>query len=105
MMPELAPPAGPDVGPDGLRMTDTRGVRPFQSSEEYLVAMKEDLAEWLNGLYDLDMTPERFMESLDTGTVLCNVRTLMYRYPNPTDLQTCQLPVTMSGSPACATYN
>ncbi|XP_043237138.1 GAS2-like protein pickled eggs [Amphibalanus amphitrite] len=72
MMPELAPPTGPDIGPDGLRMTDTRGVRPFQSSEEYLVAMKEDLAEWLNGLYDLDVTPERFMESLDTGTVLCN---------------------------------
>ena len=75
-MPELVLPPGPDVGPEGLRMTDAKGVRPFQSSEEYLVAMKEDLAEWLNDLYDLNMTPEKFMETLDSGTVLCNVSSL-----------------------------
>uniref|UniRef100_A0A671KY79 Growth arrest-specific 2 like 1 n=1 Tax=Sinocyclocheilus anshuiensis TaxID=1608454 RepID=A0A671KY79_9TELE len=40
-------------------------------SEEYLYAMKEDLAEWLNTLYDLDITADTFMESLETGCALC----------------------------------
>lgn len=33
--------------------------------------MKEDLAEWLNGLYDLDITADTFLESLETGCALC----------------------------------
>ncbi|KAG7279501.1 hypothetical protein CRUP_035887 [Coryphaenoides rupestris] len=33
--------------------------------------MKEDLAEWLNTLYDLDITTDTFMDGLDTGCALC----------------------------------
>ncbi|XP_015909292.1 GAS2-like protein pickled eggs [Parasteatoda tepidariorum] len=51
--------------------TRPRPFRPFRSHEEYLYAMKEDLAEWLQALYDLPVTADDFMEQLETGVVLC----------------------------------
>lgn len=55
--------------PDSL--TGGKAFRSFRSSEEYLIAMKEDLADWLNNLYDLDMNVENFMSTLETGVILC----------------------------------
>lgn len=55
-------------------LVEQRSFRPFKSSEEYLYAMKEDLAEWLNSLYsDLDINVNNFMDRLDTGVSLCKV--------------------------------
>lgn len=54
-----------------IQSAASKSIRPFKSSEEYLYAMKEDLAEWLNTLYDLDITADTFMEGLATGCVLC----------------------------------
>lgn len=53
-------------------LLEARSFRPFKSSEEYLVAMKEDLAEWLNALYpELRINLDNFMNRLDTGVPLC----------------------------------
>ncbi|KAI5932938.1 GAS2-like protein 2 [Manis javanica] len=46
-------------------------IRPFKSSEQYLEAMKEDLAKWLRDLYGLDIDAANFLQVLDTGLVLC----------------------------------
>ncbi|KAM5215925.1 GAS2-like protein 2 isoform 1-T1 [Hipposideros larvatus] len=46
-------------------------IRPFKSSEQYLEAMKEDLAEWLRDLYGLDIDAANFLQMLETGLVLC----------------------------------
>lgn len=46
-------------------------IRPFKSSEQYLDAMKEDLAEWLRDLYGLDIDSANFLQVLETGLVLC----------------------------------
>lgn len=54
-----------------IQSAASKSIRPFKSSEEYLYAMKEDLAEWLNTLYELDVTADTFMEGLDTGCALC----------------------------------
>ncbi|MBN3272840.1 GA2L1 protein, partial [Polyodon spathula] len=54
-----------------IQSAASKSIRPFKSSEEYLYAMKEDLAEWLNTLYDLDAHADGFMEALDTGCALC----------------------------------
>ncbi|XP_048839360.1 GAS2-like protein 1 [Brienomyrus brachyistius] len=54
-----------------IQSAASKSIRPFKSSEEYLYAMKEDLAEWLNTLYNLDISPDNFMEALETGCVLC----------------------------------
>ncbi|XP_053561389.1 GAS2-like protein 2 [Bombina bombina] len=48
-----------------------RSIRTFQSSEQYLDAMKEDLAEWLKELYGLEITVDDFFDVFETGTVLC----------------------------------
>ncbi|XP_041521611.1 GAS2-like protein 2 [Microtus oregoni] len=48
-----------------------RSIRPFKSSEQYLEAMKEDLAEWLRDLYGLDIDAANFLQVLETGLVLC----------------------------------
>ena len=53
---------------------ERKPYRPFRSNEEYLVAMKEDLAEWLNTLYTgLDMSADNFLNRLETGVILCRL--------------------------------
>ncbi|XP_078523303.1 GAS2-like protein 1 [Lissotriton helveticus] len=54
-----------------IQSAASKSIRPFRSSEEYLEAMKEDLAEWLNTLYDLDIQVENFLEALESGCALC----------------------------------
>ncbi|KAM7144562.1 GAS2-like protein 1 isoform 2-T3 [Macrochelys suwanniensis] len=54
-----------------IQSAASKSIRPFRSSEEYLYAMKEDLAEWLNTLYSWDVQVENFMETLETGYDLC----------------------------------
>ncbi|XP_016158375.1 PREDICTED: GAS2-like protein 2 [Ficedula albicollis] len=56
----------------GTAGTGARSIRPYQSSQQYLYAMKEDLAEWLKELYDLDIEVGTFLEVLETGAVLCS---------------------------------
>ncbi|CAI9571541.1 unnamed protein product [Staurois parvus] len=57
-----------------------RSIRPFKSSEQYLYAMKEDLAEWLKDLYNLEIYVDNFFEALENGSVIC------YHANNVTDV-------------------
>lgn len=58
-------------------LLEARPYRPFKSSEEYLYAMREDLAEWMNTMYpELRMNVDNFMDRLDTGVALCKVSLL-----------------------------
>jgi len=50
---------------------ETRPFRNFRSNEEYLYATKEDLAEWLNRLYNLNLNVDNFIEMLENGVILC----------------------------------
>ncbi|XP_044539219.1 GAS2-like protein 1, partial [Gracilinanus agilis] len=56
-----------------IQCSASKSIRPFRSSEEYLDAMKEDLAEWLNALYGLAVPGGGggFLEALESGAVLC----------------------------------
>ncbi|XP_029475506.1 GAS2-like protein 1 [Rhinatrema bivittatum] len=75
-----------------------KSIQPFRSSEEYLEAMKEDLAEWLNTLYDLDVQVANFMEVLETGFSLCqhanhvNRIALEFQQKHPEAAQRMRLP-------------
>lgn len=68
------------------------GIRTYRSGEEYLIAMREDLAEWLARLYNSPPAPnvggggdaaavtqffnidyDNFFDQLENGVVLCKV--------------------------------
>ncbi|XP_062845247.1 GAS2-like protein 2A [Trichomycterus rosablanca] len=55
----------------GIELASSQSIRAFKSSEEYLYAMKEDLAEWLNDLYGMDITVDNLVQVLQTGSLLC----------------------------------
>ncbi|XP_026373380.2 GAS2-like protein 2 [Ursus arctos] len=63
-------PGGRGRRPGTLR-PPVHSIRPFKSSEQYLEAMTEDLAEWLRDLYGLDINVANFLQVLETGLVLC----------------------------------
>lgn len=55
-----------------LHSLEPKPLKPFKSRSEYLEAMKEDLAEWLNRLYsDLDLNTENFFSQLESGAIIC----------------------------------
>lgn len=59
-------------------LLESRPFRPFKSGDEYLFAMREDLAEWLQTMYPhLGITTDNFFEKLETGVALCEVRSLL----------------------------
>lgn len=65
-----------------LQLMERRQMRQFSRADEYLYAMKEDLAEWFNMLYPgIDIDAESFMDKLETGEHLIKVRQLAkYEY-------------------------
>ena len=59
------------------RMVDMKSIQPFSTRDEYLYAMKEDLADWFNCMYgDQSGTPriypETFIEQLENGVLICS---------------------------------
>ena len=61
-----------------LQMLERRPFRSFSRADEYLYAMKEDLAEWLNILYaGVDIDADNFMSKLETGELLVKVRDIL----------------------------
>ncbi|KAJ3603884.1 hypothetical protein NHX12_028625 [Muraenolepis orangiensis] len=81
-----------------IQSAASKSIRPFKSSEEYLYAMKEDLAEWLNTLYDLEITADSFMDGLDSGCALCrhanhvNRAALDFQLENPEAARPMKMP-------------
>ena len=66
----------PDTDHEGdLKLMDRRHFRAFSRADEYLYAMKEDLAEWLNMLYPaIGIEADTFMDKLENGEYLVKVR-------------------------------
>nr|CAB3248285.1 GAS2-like protein 1 [Phallusia mammillata] len=60
-----------DPGRKIISHAANQSVRPYSSNQEYLYAMREDLADWLKGLYAVDINVTNFFDVLETGTLLC----------------------------------
>ena len=70
-----------DEDPLSLQLVEKRQLRSFSRADEYLYAMKEDLAEWLNMLYPtINVDAENFMDCLQTGEHLLRVSRVWSRY-------------------------
>lgn len=55
-----------------LLFLEPKSLRSFTTNDEYLLAMKEDLADWFSSLYqNYDITAENFFHVLETGVLLC----------------------------------
>ncbi|CAH1231755.1 GAS2L2 [Branchiostoma lanceolatum] len=60
-----------------VRAAASTSIRPFSSGQEYLYAMKEDLADWLNTLFELELTVSNFVPRLETGLILCHLANMV----------------------------
>lgn len=61
----------------GARMIDMKSIQPYGTRDEYLYAMKEDLAEWFNSMYFTEASSggieaETFVEQLENGVIICS---------------------------------
>ena len=66
---------------DPMHLMERRHMRSFNRADEYLYAMKEDLAEWLNMLYiEIDIDAENFLGKLETGELLVKVGYIINHY-------------------------
>ncbi|XP_061162738.1 GAS2-like protein 2A [Saccostrea echinata] len=54
-----------------LLVLQLKSLVAYKSNDEYLYAMKEDLAEWFMCLYQMNITVDNFFEVLETGVILC----------------------------------
>lgn len=57
-----------------------KSVQPFRTKNEYMDAMKKDLVEWFNTLYQIGMSEENFFLALETGVVLCKHANELRKY-------------------------
>lgn len=48
--------------------------------DRFLMAMKEDLAEWLSGYSEADLNPVNFMNKLGDGVLLCEHANIVQKY-------------------------
>ena len=61
----------PGGGERSVPPVTLRSVQQYKSQDEYVVVMKEDLAEWMNELYETTMTADDLFDKLETGILLC----------------------------------
>ncbi|UJR37224.1 hypothetical protein I4U23_029933 [Adineta vaga] len=55
------------------RFLEMKSLQPYSTTDEYLYAMKEDLADWLSTMYAewRPITADNFVECLENGVLLC----------------------------------
>ena len=80
---ELSGKMNSEDDPMSLQLVEKRQLRSFSRADEYLYAMKEDLAEWLNMMYPhINIDAENFMDCLQTGEHLLKVSFLFNIFLN-----------------------
>jgi hypothetical protein len=50
---------------------EMKSIQPYSTKDEYIYAMKEDLAEWFNLMYMTFISASNFIEQLENGVLIC----------------------------------
>ena len=69
-----------DTFPDMLRVkSEEYSKRIAKLQEEYLIPLKEDLADWINRITEsaFQLSPDNFMDKLDNGVIICKLAKLI----------------------------
>ena len=53
------------------QIVEMKSMKPYSTKDEYIYAMKEDLAEWFNSMYSTLITANNFIEQLKNGVLIC----------------------------------
>jgi growth arrest-specific protein 2 len=53
------------------KFMDMESIKSYSNTDEYLFAMREDLAERFNSMYSIDLNAETFIESMENGVLIC----------------------------------
>lgn len=56
---------------EALQITEMKSIQPYSTRDEYIYAMKEDLAEWFNSMYASNLTAHNFIDQLKSGVLIC----------------------------------
>lgn len=54
-----------------LYITEMKSIQPYSTKDEYIYAMKEDLADWFNSMYATNLTANNFIDQLKNGVLIC----------------------------------
>ena len=52
-------------------IVEMRSIQLYSSKDEYIYAMKEDLAAWINSMYATDVSASTFSERMENGVLIC----------------------------------
>jgi hypothetical protein len=61
-----------NLDPCAKLFIEMKSIQPYSTKDEYIYAMKEDLAEWFNLMYSSSITAQNFTEELENGVLICN---------------------------------
>ena len=50
---------------------EMKSIQPYSTKDEYVYAMKEDLAEWFNSMYSTSLNSSNFIDELKNGVLIC----------------------------------
>ena len=54
------------------KISEMKSIQPYSTRDEYIYAMKEDLAEWFNSMYATCLSALNFTEELENGVLVCS---------------------------------
>jgi hypothetical protein len=60
-----------DQQQNSTKFLDMESIKSYSTKDEYLYAMKEDLADWFNSMYSTNLAAENFIDSLENGVLIC----------------------------------
>jgi hypothetical protein len=53
------------------KFSEMQSIQKYSTKTEYLYAMQEDLADWLNKMYATSLTADTFFDTLENGVLIC----------------------------------